>query len=116
MSDLRTEKALKSISEKIQHAEVKLNTFRERLDVNPHYAMDWSGDAFAAASYLKVLGAAKEALTKSSTSVDQLSKYIQDEVQCDARNIANQSTSPTSNLLKLTDLEAKQALYRILSR
>lgn len=83
----------------IKYAEAVVEQFKGTLALNPFEAFEWSNSAFEAAAQIRVWGVAK-------SHADELTlEAAQREVNLMAA-YPEQSTSPTSNLVKQYELAA----------
>lgn len=111
----RTIIQLKAWVEAEQSAATKsLDKFKENLEVNPHYAFEWSQAAFKAAGTLQMTGSVLRALEwyqkpETRSPEKECLEGIRDEayraVMGGARNPAR-SSSPTSNLIETETVRA----------
>ena len=100
---MMTEKALKKFTAVAEQAQVAIDKFKEELDKDPAYALNWGLTAFQSAARLKVASMLVYAFTPregtSASTIQEAREFLMDRVMNKARYPA-QSTSPTSNLME----------------
>ncbi len=93
------------LNKRVEAAQKKLNKFKEDLDVNPVYAMEWSLSTFTAAAEHKVFGLLAHAIDARAEKgeaypeiIKGITESCQREVNMRARD-SSASTSPTANVM-----------------